>query len=194
MFWSVCKRHDLRQYFPRLLDFIKKQSSENPALAALMTRSILQIFQYESDNRSYGMVRHEIGELKNILAKALEDMGVVTIPVAKNDPAYPLFLSQQQFSIGNEASAWQLFKDNKESLLSAYRQLRVSYLLWIIEQLTKVADSEVELIELRGGLVENCEEWIKDKGPFTPSNKIMFEILKGDIAFTQKKSANAKSI
>ena len=55
------------------------------------------------------------GEFQNILAKALEDMGVVTIPVPKNDPAYPLFVSQQQLTVGNEASAWQLFKDNEKT-------------------------------------------------------------------------------
>lgn len=194
LFWTIPNYHDSRQYMPVLLAFVKKQSKENPALAALMTRSALQLMKYNNSSKSYRSIRPMRGEFQNMLAKALEDMGVVTIPVPKNDPAYPLFLSQQQLTMGNEASAYQLFKDNKETLLSAYKQLRVSYLLWVIEQLTKVADTEVELIELRNELVEKCDEWIKDNGPFTLSNKIMFEILKGDIAFIQKQSAKAKTI
>ncbi|MDP6118050.1 MAG: tetratricopeptide repeat protein [Planctomycetota bacterium] len=81
--------------------------------------------------------QHKI-TLMNGRSKAVARIG--GIPVAKTDPRYPLFEAQVAFLAGNLNSAWKLYKDNKEALEEAYKDLDSGFLVWLVEKNTQLRD------------------------------------------------------
>ena len=191
--WQTLREigHENRRY-PQIVPVMDKLLKENPSVAAVLARSAIQIVKTDSNNKNYRNLRSKgMVVMNNILNKAEEAMGIVTIPVPKTDPAYPLFVSQQQQVMGNEGNAWKILTENSLQLIDSHRLLKPSYLLWSIEQLTKVSAQDEDLIELRSGLISKCDQWIVDQGPFTLGQQVMLTLYKGDIALSEEKSIQA---
>ena len=188
--------HDIDRsvYAASLLTLTQKVAKENPVLAATLARSAIMLITANSNGRAYHYIRKNKGALQNILAKATEDMGISKIAVDKTDPSYPLFLSQQQLGLGNEGSAWQTLQEHSMHLMPVHRKLRVSYLIWVLEQLVKSNQKTEELLELRTELMKSCADWILAQGPFSEDEKVKLEILKGDIFLNDNESAKASAI
>ncbi len=195
-FWRSTQTKWFGENYQSMFNFTRDIATDNPSLAAMMARSRLMVSSVYGDRAAYGarVDNNGVSEVNKILTVALEKMGVVTIPVEKSDPAYPLFVSQQLLMAGNEGSAWETLLSSSEYILESHRQLRPSYLLWAIDKMILSNQSDEAFRELTDQLLNKCSEWVKAGGPFTDSNKVMLEILKGDIMRSKKRNINASKV
>ena len=73
--------------------------------------------------------------LQAIRSKGMGALGH-TIPVAANDPRYPIFFAQNEFLVGKQQSAWESYQAQPALVLSAYKELDINFLLWLVTRNT----------------------------------------------------------
>ncbi len=117
-------------------------------------------------------------------------MGLIVIPVAKNDPSYPIYEAQGAWITGNEDSAWELLDENWDAFLPVHRELSVPFSLWTLQR-TIYGRDEARQETLIKALLAWAEE---DGSPLAPTEKAQIEIAYGDIAMQRGQLGQAHEI
>ena len=71
------------------------------------------------------------------LARSRSFSYVGGIPVKRSDPRYAMFSAQLAYQGGNTDKAWKAYKDNRNLLDRTFKDLDLSFLVWIIERHTR---------------------------------------------------------
>ncbi len=116
----------------------KSLVDEHPSAANALASAGLDAFARHRGH-SYFDREVDIPFFKSIRGNAAMKMGLIVIPVAKNDPAYPVYQSQGDWITGNEDSAWDLLDENWEAFLPVYRELSMPYLRWALQRVSSIA-------------------------------------------------------
>ncbi len=74
--------------------------------------------------------------LRTVQARANAQVSGV-IPVARNDPRYPMFAAQADFLSGKLESAWKNYQENRALLLKNYREFDPTFSIWLIQRHTQ---------------------------------------------------------
>lgn len=171
--------------FPGARALAESLVDRHPSAASAMALTGQQVF---GDARS--KPHPELPALKAIVGKAAMKMGLIVIPVAKNNPAYPVYQSQGDWIMGNEDSAWHLLDKHWEAFLPVHRELSLPYLMWSLQ---RVIYSRDEARQER--LVKALLGWATEAGsPLTPTEKVSVEIAYGDIALQRGQLRQALEI
>jgi len=160
-----------------------------PSAAKVLAQAGLQVFGGQRGFKGYDAGR-DLPPLKALIGKATLAMGLVSIPVGRNDPAYPIYKAQADWLSGNEESAWAMVEENWEALQPVHRDLSTEYLLWVLQR-TIYSREDARMEELIKALMA----WIAEPGsPWTTEQKIDIEIAYGDIALQLGQLENAHKL
>ncbi|QTN33086.1 outer membrane protein assembly factor BamD [Akkermansiaceae bacterium] len=187
--WPYVSEREPRSQFAPMTEFIESLMDEHPNTAYALARRGVDSLTRARD--SYGFEpRKNITGVKAQMGKSAMQLGLVTIPVAKNHPAYPVYQSQGDWLMGNEDSAWALLDENWDSFLPVYRELTVPFLKWILQRTIYGRDEERQET-----LIKALLGWAGEAGsPLTPLEKAEFDIAYGDIAMQRGQLRQAHEI
>ncbi|MBT3295969.1 MAG: tetratricopeptide repeat protein [Verrucomicrobia bacterium] len=162
---------------------------DEASAAKVLARAGLTVFGRQSSYPHFDHGR-DLPPLKALIGKASLQMGLVSIPVGRNDPAYPIYKSQAEWMSGNEETAWTMVEDSWEALLPVHRDLSTEYLLWVLQR-TIYSREDARMEELIKALMA----WIAEPGsPWSTDQKIDIEIAYGDIALQMGQLENAHKL
>jgi tetratricopeptide (TPR) repeat protein len=179
----------------KLTPLTRSLLEDAPAAASVLARSGVDFLS--RSRGAYGFNPKEyIPALQALAGKAAMTLGLVTIPVERNDPAYPIYKSQADWLTGNEDSAWALLNvskedgDNWDQLLLTHRKMSVEYLMWVLQRtLYSRDDARME------SLIKALIAWAGEDGaPWTKSQKLDLDIAYGDVAYQLGQLENAHKI
>jgi outer membrane protein assembly factor BamD (BamD/ComL family) len=189
--WDSIRVMRHQGYLPQTLAYAQSLADTHPSAAYAMALTGQIVFPDTIKNKKQKVdPRRDTRLLKTLRSKAAMNMGMMVIPVAKNDPAYPIYKSQGDWLTGNEDSAWELCDENWEQLIPIHRELNVSYLNWVLQRVTYSRD-ETRQEELIRPLLTWAAE---PTSPLTPEEKIGLEIAYGDIAMQRGQLREAHQI
>ena len=175
---------------PGIIDLADAVVDDQPSAAQTLARCGLKTIARYTRGHRYFNDDTDIPRLKRIRGKATIAMGLIDIPVKPNHPAYGIYQSQSQYVIGNEDSARELYLENTDQLLPVYRQLSVSYLLWVL-QFNIDQRNEARQEELAKALMS----WMRQSSTaFTLEQQVALEIAYGDIAMQRGMLSEAHKI
>ena len=161
----------------------------DPEAASTLARGGVRALTAARNSYGFSPATH-VPEMQTLVGQVAVKLGLVVIPVPKNHPAYPIYLSQGEWIKGNEDSAGNLLDENAGELLNVYRKLSQPFLLWALQRTIYSRDEERQ-----EGLVKALLEWMKEEGsPFTIEEKIKIEIAYGDIAMQRNQIREALEI
>ena len=187
--WSYPFNNDQRDPFPAVKKFAESLLDNSPSAASTMARVGLQVFEGAGGAYAFNPVM-DMPSLKTLSGNAAMKMGLLVIPVAQNDPAYPIYKSQADWQGGNEDSALKLLDENWQVFLPIYREFGVPYLMWVLERVIQSRDEtrQEALIKLLMG-------WSTEAGcPLTPTERANIEIAYGDIALQRGQLREAREL
>jgi tetratricopeptide (TPR) repeat protein len=162
---------------------------DQPSAAKVLAQTGRQVFGGQRGDGRYDGNR-DLPPLKALIGKASLQMGLVSIPVGRNDPAYPVYKSQAEWMSGNEESGWTMVEDNWDALLPVHRDLSTEYLLWALQR-TIYSREDARMEDLIKALIA----WIGESGsPWTQEQKIDIEVAYGDIALQLGQIENAHKL
>ncbi|MFT5474458.1 MAG: hypothetical protein ACI856_002799, partial [Kiritimatiellia bacterium] len=194
--WSFGMSEHYASSLPRTLLLAQSLLDEHPASASALAKTGLSVVGSKPASHQLNWVKAGGPALKALLGKAAMELGLVTIPVARNHPAYPVYKSQAEWVTANEDSAWTMLNDGNESgsnwdqLLPVHRELSVDYLTWVLQR-TIYSRDDARMEELIKALLA----WIGEPGsPWSLEQKIGLEIAYGDIALQLGQLENAHKI
>ncbi|MCH7224681.1 tetratricopeptide repeat protein [Haloferula sp. A504] len=119
------------------------------------------------------------GLLRQVAGKAAMEVGAVEIPVAENDPSYPIYKSNAEFVQDNRDTAWVLYDAHADQLKEVLRSLSVGYGLWLLER-----NIEEEHEERAEELVKELTIWSRQAaGTFSPEQDAALKIAYAELAF-----------
>jgi len=122
--------------------------------------------------------------------EATIEIGAVEIPVAENDPTYPIYQSNTEFIKGNFDSAWMLFEQHAEQLPQVLRQLSPQYGLWLLERY--IAEDATDAAE---ELVKQLTIWSRQQaGLFSTEQEAELRIAYADLAFRKGALPTARAL
>jgi TolA-binding protein len=171
--------------FPQARALAESLLDKHPSAASAMALAGRQIFGGPRSNP-----HPDLPLLKAIVGKAAVKMGLIVIPVAKNDPAFPVYESQAEWLTGNEDSAWKGLDEHWEAFIPIHRELSVSYLMWALQRTIYSRDETRQEM-----LVKSLLDWAAGAGsPLTPDEKAHVEIAYGDIALQRGQVREALEI
>jgi tetratricopeptide (TPR) repeat protein len=179
MMWESIRVMSHQYHLPQTLTFAKSLADDQPSAAYAMALTGQAVFPPQPVNKKHKVdPTRDTGSLKNLRSQAAMNMGLMVIPVAKNDPAYPIYKAQGDWLTGNEDSAWQLCDENWENLIPIIRELNVNFLTWTLQRVIYSRD-EVR----QEDLVKSLLAWSAEPtSPLTIEEKVNLEIAYGDIA------------
>ncbi|NNM29248.1 MAG: hypothetical protein HKO57_06990, partial [Akkermansiaceae bacterium] len=119
------------------------------------------------------------GRLRQVTGKAATDIGALEIPVAENDPSYPLYKSNAEHARGNLDSAWELYEEHADQLVPVLRELTVEYGLWLLRRNTEAGEQE-----RAEELVKELTIWSRQaEGTFSLEQDARLKIAYAHLAF-----------
>ncbi|MFZ9935507.1 MAG: tetratricopeptide repeat protein [Luteolibacter sp.] len=119
------------------------------------------------------------GRLRRVSGKAAGPIGAVEIPVAENDPSYPIYLSNAEFVQDNREAAWTLYQANADRLKEVLRSLPVDYGLWLLER--NIEEGQEQRAE---DLVKELTIWSRQAaGTFSLEQDASLKIAYAELAF-----------
>ena len=185
--WENVNRHV--HSFPRVKVLSQSLIEDQPSAASALAEAGLNAIARHRGH-SYFNRDVDVPLFKSIRGNAAMKMGLIVIPVAPNHPAYPVYQSQGDWTIGNEDSAWARLDANWEAFVEVHRELSVTYLLWVLQQTIYTrADERQET------LVKSLLEWTREDGnPLSAVEKIRIELAYGDIAIQRGQLRQALEI
>jgi TolA-binding protein len=188
-FWPHISQRDPRYMFAPMKKLIESLIDEQPNTAYALARR--GVDSLTSARSSYGFEpKKHIPEMKALMGKSAMQLGLVTIPVAKNDPAYPVYQSQGDWLMGNEDSAWTTLDANWEAFLPVYRELSIPFLKWALQRTIYARDEARQET-----FIKSLLGWADEAGsPLSPIEKAEFEIAYGDIAMQRGQLSQAHEI
>ncbi len=117
--------------------------------------------------------------LRRVSGKAAGQIGAVEIPVAENDPNYPIYLSNAEFVQDNRDAAWTLYNTNADRLKEVMRSLPVDYALWLLER--NIEEGQEQRAE---DLVKELTIWSRQAaGAFSLEQDANLKIAYAELAF-----------
>jgi tetratricopeptide (TPR) repeat protein len=120
-----------------------------------------------------------ITRLKRVRGKTSIAMGIIDIPVDKQDPTYAIYKSQAEFAEGNLSASWKLYNAAADQLQPIVRKLTVQYCLWLLNR--NIDDHRGDRAE---ALVKELTIWSRQAtGSFTAREQADLKIAYADIAF-----------
>ena len=172
---------------------MKKLTAElietDPETGSTLARGGLRAMTSARNSYGFSPAKH-VPEMQALVGKVAMKLGLVVIPVLKNHPAYPVYLSQGEWIKGNEDSAGNLLDENTEQLMEVYRKLSQPFLLWALQRTIYSRDEQMQETLVRALL-----EWAAEEAsPFTLQEKIKIEIAYGDIAMQRGQIREALEI
>ena len=191
MMWESIRVMNHQYHLPQTLVFAQSLAEEQPSAAYAMALTGQVVFPPQPVNKKHKVdPTRDTRLLKTLRGKAAMNMGLMVIPVAKNDPTYPIYKSQGDWLTGNEDSAWELCDDNWEYLIPTIRELNVSYLNWALQRVIYSRDETRQ-----EDLVKALLAWAAEPtSPLTLEEKIGLEIAYGDIAMQRGQLREAHQI
>jgi len=189
--WSFGISEHYARSLPSTLSLAQSLFDTHPASACALARAGLASFArgvaYHSQNWYNGSGQ---AALKALDVKASMKLGLMVIPVAKNDPAYPVYQSQMDWMGGNEDSAWRLCEEHWEPLLPLHRELSIDYLMWVLQR-TIYSRDEVR----QEALIKALQGWAAESGSaLSTERKVEIELAYGDIAVQRGMLKQAQEI
>ncbi|MFK7850546.1 MAG: tetratricopeptide repeat protein [Akkermansiaceae bacterium] len=185
--WQFMNRN--HRLFPQVRELTQSQVDVSPSAASALASAGLDAFARHRGH-SYFKRDSDVPLFKSIRGNAAMKMGLIVIPVPKNDPAFPVYQSQGDWITGNEESAWDLLNKNWDVFIPVHRELSMPYLMWVLQRVIYSRDEnrQEELVKALMG-------WAGEDGsPLTPSEKAKIEIAYGDIAMQLGQLAQAHDI
>jgi tetratricopeptide (TPR) repeat protein len=165
------------------------QLDEQPSATKVLAQTGLRVFGKAWTDRQFDAKR-DLPPLKALIGKASLSMGLVSIPVGRNDPTYPIYKSQAEWLTGNEESAWTMIEENWDALLPVHRELSPQHLLWILQRTLYSREQTRQEEFIKALLV-----WIAEPGsPWNKEQKIDIELAYGDMAIQLGQLENAHKI
>jgi len=161
------------------------QLEERPSAAKVLGDAGLQLFKGQHADRNY--TTEDYAALQPMVGKAALKMGLVVIPVGRNDPAYPVYKAQADWMTGNEDSAWAMIDENWDQVIPAHRDLSTECLLWMLQR-TIYSRDDARMEQLIEALLGWAGEAVS---PWTLEQKIDLDIAYGDIALQLGQLENA---
>lgn len=126
-----------------------------------------------------GTLSEIYGRLRRVSGKAAMEIGAIEIPVAENDPAYPIYKSNAEFVQGNLDTAWALYHENADRLAGILRSLPADYGLWLLQR--NIDKQEEERAE---ELVKELTIWSRQaEGTFSLQQDARLKIAYAELAF-----------
>lgn len=187
--WSHCFYGNQRDPFPAVRQLAESLLDEQPATANTMARIGLTWFAGLGGAWAFDPAR-DIPALKTLLQKSSMKLGLMDIPVAADDPAYPIYKSQSDWLAGNEDSAWALCNEHWSKLLPVYRELSMDYLMWAMQRAIYSRDEGRQ-----EGLIKVLQVWANEPNtPLNATQRAEIEIAYGDIAVQRGQLKEAREI
>jgi len=186
--WRIVERyHRPHQDLMQLTDDL---AQEQPQAASTLARIGLQVIDRHQRGHTWFKRDSDIPRLKSIRGKSAMALGLVEIPVAPNDPAYPVYLSQAEWMTENIDSAWKLLDANWEKFIEVHRSLSLSYTMWALQ---RSIDTRSEVRQET--LIKNLLAWSEEAAStLSPTEKAEIEIAYGDIAMQRGQLRQAHEI
>lgn len=187
--WPYIAGTEPRQMYEKMKTFTRALIDTDPESASTLARGGVRALTSARNSYGFSPAKY-VPEMKLLAGQVAMKLGLVVIPVLKNHPAYPIYLSQGEWIKGNEDSAGNLLDEHSEQLLKVYRQLSQPFLLWALQRAIYSRDEERQ-----EGLVKALLEWSGEEGnPFTLNEKIQLELAYGDIAMQRGQVREAMEI
>lgn len=175
---------------PTIMDLADSLVDGQVSAASALAQCGLQTFARYRAGHHYFVNETDIPRLKAIRGKAAMKLGLIVIPVAQNDPAYPIYQSQAEWMGGNEDSAWKALDAHWEAFVPLHRELSVPYLMWALQRTIYSRNEERQEV-----LVKSLLGWSSGAGSsFTPTEKANVELAYGDIALQRGQIRQAHEI
>ncbi len=128
-----------------------------------------------------GALAEIYGRLRQVTGKAASEIGAVEIPVAENDPTYPIYKSNAEYVQGNLDTAWALYDEHSDRLAEVLRSLSVDYGLWLLQR--NIDEEEQERAE---DLVKELTIWSRQaEGTFSLEQDARLKISYAELAFRE---------
>jgi tetratricopeptide (TPR) repeat protein len=110
-------------------------------------------------------------------------------PVAKTDRRYNILTAQTHFQAGRTDSAWDLYNKSPSLALTEFKDLDMSFLIWIIQRLT-----DLDQYEPAEKLAQTLLSWIEEAPQgFDTVTRAEMLIVYADIAFRRQQYPQAKA-
>ena len=175
---------------PGMIQLAGELADKYPSVSQTLARIGLQTIARHKRGHTYYKKESDIPALKAIRGKATLAMGLIDIPVPKSHPAYGVYQSQAEYTIGNEDSAREMLADHLDQLLAVHRDLSPSYLLWVLQSTIDNRDEAMQ-----EALAKALMAWMQQSpGAFTLDQRIALEIAYGDIALQRGLLPEAQKI
>jgi len=196
--WSYGLSEHYAHSLTRTMTLAQSLLDEHPSTAAALAKTGLAMLggRIPEHPRNWAERNGGLAALKALFGKAAMRMGLVSIPVPRNHPAYPIYKSQAEWMTANEDSAWTMLTagdengSNWDQLMPVHRALSVDYLMWVLQR-TIYSRNDARMEEL----IKPLLDWAGEPGtPWTKSEKIDLEIAYGDIAMQLGQLDNAHKI
>lgn len=175
--WAAAEASHRKNGFGAVRDLAASLVKPEPSAARSLARIGLALFGNAHGDGGFKPDK-DLPALKAISRKAALQMGLVSIPVAKNHPAYPIYKAQGDWLLGNEESAWKLVDEHWDQLMPVHRELAVDYLMWLLQRIVYSRDETRQET-----YVKALQEWVGDPScPLSLSQRIDLDLAYGDIA------------
>lgn len=186
--WRIVERY--HRPFDNLKTLGSELAAEQPQAASTLARIGLQVIARHTRGHTWFKRESDIPLLKSIRGKSAMALGLVEIPVAPNDPAYPVYLAQGEWITDNTDTAWKLLDTNWDKFIEIHRSLSLSFTMWALERSIETrAESRQETLIKK--LLAMSEE---ASSPLSPTEKAEIEIAYGDIAMQRGQLRQAHEI
>ena len=187
--WPYIVSGEPRSMFEPMKKLTASLMDEHPSSARVLARS--GVAALTSARNSYGFnPSTHVPEMKALAGKAAMKLGLVVIPVPKDDPTYPVYKSQADWMTESKERAWVTLNGNWDQLLPVHRDLSVGYLNWILQRLINARDEDRQK-----EIVEALLAWTKEPvSPFTLEQRIELEMSYAEIAVQRGLLDSAKEI
>ena len=120
-------------------------------------------------NRPSENVQKQMAIARSRVATKIPNM----IPVAANDPSFPLYEAAAAYSVGNEGLAWEKTFPSLPRLTEVWESLEINYVAWSIDQMRKQKLNQKALDFSMNVLLRETE--------FDPEVAARISLTKGDI-------------
>lgn len=187
--WPYISQRDPRSMYEPFKKLIASLIDDQPNAAYSLARSGVTALTIARN--SYGFEpKKNIPEMQTLLGKSAMQLGLVTIPVARDHPAFPIYSSQAEWMTDNQDSAWQSCDENWEQLIQVHRKLSVTYLNWVLQRVIYSRDQTRQ-----EELIKALLAWAAEPTtPITVEQKIQLELSYGDIAMQRGQLREAHQI
>jgi len=165
-------------------------AQEQAQAASTLARIGLLVIDRHTRGHTWFKAESDIPQLKSVRGKTAMALGLVEIPVAPSDPAYPVYRSQAEWITDNIDSAWKLLDAHWDKFVEIHRSLALSYTMWALQRSIETRDEARQEV-----LIKHLLAWAEAaSSPLRPTEKAEIEIAYGDIAMQRGQLRQAHEI